>query len=174
VIGAGDMGADHAGTLHRFVCGAEVVMAADVDEERAASVAAAIPGATSTGDALALIADADAEGVVVASHDSTTSRPPPYGPSSTPLCSAPRPTAAKLPHGSVDRDAYVVRAGAAAPRAEPADVFAPPSNRWERERAPGPAHPDVADDSALARALQVLGGLSGPVPLSRGHVRRCT
>ncbi|MEU1274175.1 Gfo/Idh/MocA family oxidoreductase [Streptomyces sp. NPDC005799] len=71
VIGAGNMGADHVSTLHRFVSGAEVAMVADVDEERAASVAAAVPGARSTGDALALIADPDVEAVVIAAHDST-------------------------------------------------------------------------------------------------------
>jgi myo-inositol 2-dehydrogenase/D-chiro-inositol 1-dehydrogenase len=48
VIGAGNMGADHVNTLHRFVSGAEVAMVADVDEEGAASVAAAVPGARST------------------------------------------------------------------------------------------------------------------------------
>jgi myo-inositol 2-dehydrogenase/D-chiro-inositol 1-dehydrogenase len=39
------MGADHVGTLHRFVSGAEVAMVADLDGERAAAVAAAVPGA---------------------------------------------------------------------------------------------------------------------------------
>ncbi|WP_433447198.1 Gfo/Idh/MocA family oxidoreductase [Streptomyces sp. CA-142005] len=35
VIGAGNMGADHVNTLHRWVSGAEVVSVADVDGERA-------------------------------------------------------------------------------------------------------------------------------------------
>ncbi|MER6130189.1 Gfo/Idh/MocA family oxidoreductase [Streptomyces sp. NPDC001795] len=71
VIGAGNMGADHAANLHRFVSGAAVTVVADVDGERAASVAAALPGARATGDAYALIADAEVDAVVIASHDST-------------------------------------------------------------------------------------------------------
>ncbi|MFF4693392.1 Gfo/Idh/MocA family protein [Streptomyces sp. NPDC001307] len=70
VIGAGNMGADHVNTLHRWVSGAEVVSVADVDGERAASVAA-VAGARATGDAHALIADPDVDAVVIASHDTT-------------------------------------------------------------------------------------------------------
>ncbi|MGW5462813.1 Gfo/Idh/MocA family protein [Streptomyces sp. NPDC003996] len=70
VIGAGNMGADHVNTLHRWVSGAEVVSVADVDGERAASIAA-VAGARATGDAHALIADPDADAVVIASHDTT-------------------------------------------------------------------------------------------------------
>lgn len=71
VIGAGNMGADHVNTLHRFVSGAEVTMVADVDGERAASVAATVPGARATDDAHALIADPGVDAVVIASHDTT-------------------------------------------------------------------------------------------------------
>ncbi|MGW1023619.1 Gfo/Idh/MocA family oxidoreductase [Streptomyces sp. NPDC002577] len=60
VVGAGTMGADHVHTLHRWVSGAEVTMVADVDLERAGSVAAAV-GARATGDAHALIADPDVD-----------------------------------------------------------------------------------------------------------------
>ncbi|MFI6356157.1 Gfo/Idh/MocA family oxidoreductase [Streptomyces sp. NPDC050743] len=70
VIGAGNMGADHVNTLHRWVSGAEVVSVADVDGERAASVAA-VAGARATGDAHALIADPEVDAVVIASHDTT-------------------------------------------------------------------------------------------------------
>ncbi|MGW0826124.1 Gfo/Idh/MocA family oxidoreductase [Streptomyces sp. NPDC002845] len=71
VIGAGNMGADHVTTLHRYVSGAEVTMVADVDRARAADVAAAAAGARATGDAHALITAPDVDAVVIASHDST-------------------------------------------------------------------------------------------------------
>jgi myo-inositol 2-dehydrogenase/D-chiro-inositol 1-dehydrogenase len=51
VIGAGNMGADHVATLHRHVSGAEVTLVADIDKERAASVAGTVPGARATDDA---------------------------------------------------------------------------------------------------------------------------
>ncbi|MFI0819500.1 Gfo/Idh/MocA family oxidoreductase [Streptomyces sp. NPDC021098] len=71
VIGAGNMGADHVATLHRQVCGAEVTLVADVDEERAASVAGTVPGARATADAYAVIGDPEVDAVVIASHDTT-------------------------------------------------------------------------------------------------------
>ncbi|MBT2419464.1 Gfo/Idh/MocA family oxidoreductase [Streptomyces sp. ISL-22] len=71
VIGAGNMGADHVNTLHRHVSGAVVTMVADIDEERAAAVAGALPGARATGDPYAVIADPEIDAVVVASHDTT-------------------------------------------------------------------------------------------------------
>ncbi|MFJ9243967.1 Gfo/Idh/MocA family oxidoreductase [Streptomyces sp. NPDC101776] len=71
VIGAGNMGADHAKTLHRHVSGAVVTMVADLDEGRATGVAGALPGARATGDPYAVIADPEVDAVVVASHDST-------------------------------------------------------------------------------------------------------
>ncbi|NEA66279.1 Gfo/Idh/MocA family oxidoreductase [Streptomyces sp. SID12488] len=71
VIGAGNMGADHVATLHRQVSGADVVLVADIDKERAASVAGTVPGARATDDPYALIADAGVDAVVIASHDST-------------------------------------------------------------------------------------------------------
>ncbi|MBK6017866.1 Gfo/Idh/MocA family oxidoreductase [Streptomyces sp. MBT53] len=71
VIGAGNMGADHVNTLHRHVSGAVVTMVADIDEERAASVAGALPDARATGDPYALMADPAVDAVVLASHDST-------------------------------------------------------------------------------------------------------
>ncbi|MFE3852293.1 Gfo/Idh/MocA family oxidoreductase [Streptomyces griseorubiginosus] len=71
VIGAGNMGADHVNTLHRQVSGAHVTMVADIDVERAATVAGALPEARATGDPFALIADAEVDAVVVASHDTT-------------------------------------------------------------------------------------------------------
>ncbi|GAB3044082.1 Gfo/Idh/MocA family oxidoreductase [Sediminivirga luteola] len=71
VIGAGIMGADHARTLDRWVSGAVVSRIADVDAGRAAQVAAEVPGAATDTDAQALIAAADVDAVVIASHDST-------------------------------------------------------------------------------------------------------
>ncbi|EFL28819.1 inositol 2-dehydrogenase [Streptomyces himastatinicus ATCC 53653] len=71
VIGAGNMGADHVATLHRQVSGAEVTLVADIDKERAASVAGTVPGARSTDDAYAVIGDLEVDAVVIASHDTT-------------------------------------------------------------------------------------------------------
>lgn len=70
IIGAGNMGADHASTIQRFVSGASVELLADVDESRAAAVAAGL-GCRATGDADALVRDADVDAVLVASHDAT-------------------------------------------------------------------------------------------------------
>jgi myo-inositol 2-dehydrogenase / D-chiro-inositol 1-dehydrogenase len=71
VIGAGNMGADHVNTLHRHVSGAVVTMVADIDEERAATVTEAVPGARATDDPYALIDDPEVDAVVIASHDTT-------------------------------------------------------------------------------------------------------
>ncbi|WP_421108405.1 Gfo/Idh/MocA family oxidoreductase [Streptomyces sp. NEAU-S77] len=71
VIGAGNMGADHVATLHGHVSGAEVTLVADIDKERAASVAGAVPGARATDDAYAVIDDPEVDAVVIASHDTT-------------------------------------------------------------------------------------------------------
>jgi myo-inositol 2-dehydrogenase / D-chiro-inositol 1-dehydrogenase len=71
VIGAGIMGADHIRTLHRFVAGATVTMAADVVVDRAHAAIGDVPGARATDDPLALIADPAVDAVLVASHDST-------------------------------------------------------------------------------------------------------
>ena len=70
IIGAGNMGADHAHTLQRFVSGASVALLADVDGARAAAVAAEL-GCRSTDDAGALVGDAEVDAVLVASHDAT-------------------------------------------------------------------------------------------------------
>jgi myo-inositol 2-dehydrogenase / D-chiro-inositol 1-dehydrogenase len=71
VVGAGIMGADHAGTLHRQVNGATVTLVADLDLGRARAVAAGLPGARATGDGFALVADPAVDAVVVASPDGT-------------------------------------------------------------------------------------------------------
>ena len=71
VIGVGIMGADHARILHRDVPHAEVVMIADVDRDRAAAVAAGIPGAEVTDDAHEVISAGDVDAVLVASSDAT-------------------------------------------------------------------------------------------------------
>ena len=70
IIGTGNMGADHAATVHRFVSGADVVLLADVDLSRAEATAAQI-GCRATSDPYALIADTGVDAVIIASHDST-------------------------------------------------------------------------------------------------------
>jgi myo-inositol 2-dehydrogenase / D-chiro-inositol 1-dehydrogenase len=70
VVGAGNMGADHARQLHRWVPGAEVVAVADADASRAQQVATAT-GATAVVDPGALIAEPEVEAVVIASPDPT-------------------------------------------------------------------------------------------------------
>lgn len=70
VIGTGVMGADHVRNLHSTVSGATVSVVADLDQERAKSVASAV-GARWVTDPLKLINDAGVDAVVIASHDST-------------------------------------------------------------------------------------------------------
>jgi myo-inositol 2-dehydrogenase / D-chiro-inositol 1-dehydrogenase len=72
VIGAGNMGADHVRTLHRFVSGASVEAVADVDLTRAQQALASIGGGGwTTADPLALITDPRVDAVVIASNDAT-------------------------------------------------------------------------------------------------------
>jgi myo-inositol 2-dehydrogenase/D-chiro-inositol 1-dehydrogenase len=74
VIGAGNMGADHIRTLHRFVNGGCVQAVADVDLARAESALASIDGGNdgwATADPGGLIADPRVDAVVIASHDAT-------------------------------------------------------------------------------------------------------
>jgi myo-inositol 2-dehydrogenase/D-chiro-inositol 1-dehydrogenase len=70
IIGAGIMGADHAATLQRFVSGACVELVADVDLNRASTVADAL-GCRSSADPEGLVGDPEVDAVLVASHDST-------------------------------------------------------------------------------------------------------
>ena len=70
VIGTGNMGADHIRNLQRFVAGAEVTVVADYNRATADAVAAE-SGARVAEDGDALIADAEVDAVVFASHDST-------------------------------------------------------------------------------------------------------
>ena len=71
VIGTGIMGADHARTLDRFISGAALSRVSDLDGERAAAVAAGIPGSRTVDDPYAMITDPAVDAVVIASHDST-------------------------------------------------------------------------------------------------------
>jgi predicted dehydrogenase len=71
VIGAGIMGTDHAVILDRFVSGAVVSRVSDVDDGRAAGLAARLSGAKVSADALSLIADPEVDAVVIASSDAT-------------------------------------------------------------------------------------------------------
>ena len=70
IIGTGIMGADHAATLHRFVSGAAVELVADVDLDRARTVADAL-GCRASADPEGLVTDPDVDAVLVASHDAT-------------------------------------------------------------------------------------------------------
>ena len=70
VIGTGNMGADHIRNLQRFVAGAEVTVVADYNRATAEAVAAE-SGARVADDGDALIADAEVDAVIIASHDST-------------------------------------------------------------------------------------------------------
>ncbi len=70
VIGAGNMGGDHARQLARFVSGAEVVLLADPDLQRATAAAGAV-GCGAVDDPLALVAATEVDAVVIASPDAT-------------------------------------------------------------------------------------------------------
>src|SRR6202020_334884 len=70
VIGAGNMGAEHASILRQFVSHATVTMVADPDVEQLGRGAAAA-GARATADPYALIADPLVDAVVIASPDET-------------------------------------------------------------------------------------------------------
>jgi myo-inositol 2-dehydrogenase/D-chiro-inositol 1-dehydrogenase len=70
IIGAGVMGADHAATVQRFVSGASVELLADLDLDRARTVADAL-GCRASADPDGLVADPAVDAVLVASHDAT-------------------------------------------------------------------------------------------------------
>ena len=70
VIGAGNMGGDHARTLSRFVSGAEVVLLADPDLQRATAAAGAA-GCGAVDDPIALVNATEVDAVVIASPDAT-------------------------------------------------------------------------------------------------------
>lgn len=71
VIGTGIMGTDHARILHRDVPGADVVMLADIDEQRARALAEEFPGCTVSTDPSMLISSPEVDAVVIASSDQT-------------------------------------------------------------------------------------------------------
>ena len=71
VIGTGAIGRIHAENLMRRTIGARVVALMDIDQERAAAVAAACDGARVFSEASDLIADPDVDAVLVASTDAT-------------------------------------------------------------------------------------------------------
>ena len=74
VVGAGNMGADHVRNLAGQISRSQVSWIADVDAERAESVASTVPGARATSDPQQLIEQADVDAVVIASHDDTHAR----------------------------------------------------------------------------------------------------
>jgi myo-inositol 2-dehydrogenase/D-chiro-inositol 1-dehydrogenase len=67
VLGVGLMGADHVTRLHRRVSGARVAVVSDAATDRAAQVAADVPGCRVVPDPLAAVADPEVDAVVVAS-----------------------------------------------------------------------------------------------------------
>lgn len=71
IIGAGVMGADHARTLARHVPGAHVAAISDIDAARAKTAAAESGARKVLTDALAVVADAGVDAVLVASPDAT-------------------------------------------------------------------------------------------------------
>ena len=66
VLGVGMMGADHAARLYSRISGAQVVAVSDAFADKAAQVAAGLPGCRVIGDPLAAIADDDVDAVLIA------------------------------------------------------------------------------------------------------------
>ncbi len=71
VIGTGGMGTRHVTNLYRFVSGAEAVAVSDLDQARAAQVAAQYGGAMVFDNATRLIHDKNVDAVLIASPDGT-------------------------------------------------------------------------------------------------------
>ncbi|WP_367048060.1 Gfo/Idh/MocA family oxidoreductase [Streptomyces sp. Je 1-332] len=67
VIGTGKMGADHVRRLHEVISGARVVAVADIEAERAKSLAATIDGCTAYTDPAAAMAAGEVDAVLIAS-----------------------------------------------------------------------------------------------------------
>src|SRR5688500_9750516 len=66
VIGAGRMGIDHIQRLHRRIHGAEVAAVVDIDEDRARSAVADVPGALALTDGAAALDHPDVNAVLIA------------------------------------------------------------------------------------------------------------
>lgn len=71
IIGAGLIGTDHAGKLATEVAGSTVSAVTDIDRDRAARLAAGLPGAYVLDDGNALIASPDVDAVLIASSSET-------------------------------------------------------------------------------------------------------
>ncbi|MFI6092842.1 Gfo/Idh/MocA family protein [Streptomyces sp. NPDC051218] len=67
VIGTGKMGADHVRRLHEVISGARVVAVADIEAERAKTLAATIDGCTAYTDPVAAMAAGEVDAVLIAS-----------------------------------------------------------------------------------------------------------
>ncbi|MGW7275765.1 Gfo/Idh/MocA family protein [Streptomyces sp. NPDC054864] len=67
VIGTGKMGADHVRRLHEVISGARVVAVADIEAERAKTLAATIDGCTAYTDPAAAMAAGEVDAVLIAS-----------------------------------------------------------------------------------------------------------
>ncbi|MFG2790927.1 Gfo/Idh/MocA family protein [Streptomyces sp. NPDC048419] len=67
VVGAGKMGTDHVRRIQEVISGARVTAVADVDAERAKTVAARVDGCTAYTDPAAAMAAADVDAVLIAS-----------------------------------------------------------------------------------------------------------
>jgi myo-inositol 2-dehydrogenase / D-chiro-inositol 1-dehydrogenase len=71
VIGTGIMGADHVETITTAISGAEVRAIADIDPQRAETIASRVPGSKALPSAESLIESAEVDGVIIASSDAT-------------------------------------------------------------------------------------------------------
>ena len=71
LIGAGGMGAEHARVLAQDVGGAELVAVVDADIARARDVVSSLGVGRAETDALAVIADAEVDAILIASPDAT-------------------------------------------------------------------------------------------------------
>lgn len=67
VVGTGKMGADHVRRLHEVISGARVVAVADIEAERAKTLAATIDGCTAYTDPAAAMAAGEVDAVLIAS-----------------------------------------------------------------------------------------------------------
>jgi myo-inositol 2-dehydrogenase/D-chiro-inositol 1-dehydrogenase len=71
VIGTGIMGADHVETITTAISGAEICAIADIDPQRAETIASRVPGAQALPSADRLIESPEVDGVIIASSDAT-------------------------------------------------------------------------------------------------------
>ena len=111
VIGTGGMGARHARNLSQRIAGATLAGIMDLDQARAAEVAAECGGAAVFGDADAMITSDDVDALVIASPDAT------HAPLALACVAAGKPVLCEKPLApSVDQALEVVKAEVAGGR----------------------------------------------------------